>query len=934
MVKTRILIVEDERIVAEDTKTILEDFGYDVCGVFGAGSDVLSNLAELRPDLVLMDIALKGEMDGIETAGKIRSTHDVTVVYLTAHGDEATLERAKLTEPYGYVLKPFTGAELRSTIEMALFKHQAELRLKHLNAVLLAVRNVNQLIVREKDVRSLLQGICDCLVETRGYHNAWIAVLDQSGEVTEQVAAGFDGSFAPMAEQLGRGELPRCAERALAGDGVVTIRDVSAHCAGCPLRDVYLPRGVLARKLEHRGRLYGILIVSTPVEFVGSAQEVSLFDEIGADVALALYALGMEEERREAEARLRESEERFRLLVESSADHIFMLDREGRYLFSNDRVAQFVLEGGDSLVGRKLSDLYEADDLAHYERQFQSVLATGASVTFEHEIPAADGVRHHVDTLYPIRRGDELWAVGGICHDITQRKQAELALAAEKARLDVTVRSIGDGVIVTDAGGKIVLMNRVAEDLTGWPEEEAVPKPLADVFQIISEETRQACENPVDKVLETGLVVGLANRTVLVARDGTERIIADSGAPIRPEPGANVVGVVLVFRDVTEERRIREELEKVEKLESLGIVAGGIAHDFNNMLGGILGCVSLARDGLDPADERTRDRLNRAEKACLEATELTRRMLTFAKGGAPVTEIVSVAELIDQTVAFALRGSNVVAEMVVPESLWSVEADPGQVSQVVSNLVINAKQAMPAGGVLTVRAGNVELAKEEVPPLEPGVYVKVSFEDRGTGIPHELLPRVFDPYFTTKHEGSGLGLATCYSILRRHDGHVTAESRPGTGSTFSIYLPATGKPAPAVDPAPAEAPTPGEGRILIMDDEDSIRLATGEWLTIKGYEVAEARDGAEALRLHQEAAAAGRPFDVVILDLTVRAGMGGAETMAKLLERDPEVKCIVASGYSNDAAMADFARYGFSAAVAKPFRLADLTAVVKRLMRA
>jgi len=503
------------------------------------------------------------------------------------------------------------------------------------------------------------------------------------------------------------------------------------------------------------------------------------------------------------------------------------------------------------------------------------------------------------------------------------------SLFEEKERAQVTLRSIGDGVITTDTEGKVVLINAIAERLTGWTQREAEGKPLAEVFYIINERTRERCENPVDKVLREGKIVDLANHTALIARDGAERIIADSGAPIRDESG-NIIGVVLVFRDATEKQKLEEEILKAGKLESVGILAGGIAHDFNNILTAITGNISLAMRDIKPSDAIFR-RLVDAESACLRAKELTYQLLTFSKGGAPVKKTVSVSEIIEDSARLALAGSNVRCKISVPDDLLPADVDEGQISQVINNLLINAVEAMPGGGVITVRAENLTAGKGDALPLAYGKYLKISIQDQGTGILPGHLRKIFDPYFTTKQKGSGLGLAICYSIVKKHDGHISVESVLGSGTTFSIYLPASSK-EPARKKDSREEPIRGEGKILVMDDEAIVRDVTGQILKHLGYDAEFAGDGSEAIELYRKAKESGKPFDLVIMDLTVPGGMGGKEAIHWLIEIDPDVRAIVSSGYSDNLVMSDFRQYGFKGVVAKPYKIQQLALALHNVL--
>jgi PAS domain S-box-containing protein len=506
------------------------------------------------------------------------------------------------------------------------------------------------------------------------------------------------------------------------------------------------------------------------------------------------------------------------------------------------------------------------------------------------------------------------------------------SFAAEKEHLAVTLNSIGDGVITTDTKGKVVLMNRVAENLTGWNLEKVVGRPMTTVFHIINERNRERLEDPVREVLETGQVSSLANNTTLVARDGTEFAIADSSAPVLDKEG-KIIGVVLVFRDVTENRKIDEELIKADKLESIGILAGGIAHDFNNILTGILGNVSLARMYSTPGD-KVYERLVEAEKASMDAKNLTQQLLTFSRGGAPLLKLTSIRDILSDSANFALKGSKIRCEFDIPNDLWPVEVDERQISQVINNIVINADQAMPEGGMIRVEAENMITESKDALPLKSGKYVKISIKDNGIGIPKDHIQKVFDPYFTTKQKGSGLGLATAYSIIKRHNGHIEIDSELSVGTTFSIYLPAEPDEEflDEMEKDIDEENIPTGLNILIMDDQEIIRDLAQAILGDMGNKVTVTEDGLEAIEVYRSAKEAGELFDVVIVDLTIPGGMGGKEAIKMLLEIEPEVKVIVSSGYYNDPVISDFEKYGFSGFIAKPYRTRELIDVLQRVM--
>ena len=385
-----------------------------------------------------------------------------------------------------------------------------------------------------------------------------------------------------------------------------------------------------------------------------------------------------------------------------------------------------------------------------------------------------------------------------------------------------------------------------------------------------------------------------------------------------------------LLQEVTERKRLEEELQKSQKLESIGILAGGIAHDFNNILTAILTYISLANMDASPGSKLSK-RLSEAEKATLRAGDLTRQLLTFSKGGKPVMTSVVVNQLIRDSAEFVLRKSNVKSEYFIAEDLWPVEADEGQISQVINNMVINAGQAMPEGGLVEISASNMTVDEESGLPLKNGNYVNISIKDNGHGIPEEILPKIFDPYFTTKQIGSGLGLAVTYSIIKNHNGHIAVSSGAGSGTTFDIYLPASDTQC-LTDVSKDDEIETGSGRILIMDDQEIIRDAAGEILKNLGYEVETCIDGAKAVELFRQAKESGCPFDAVIMDLTVPGGMGGREALLKLLEIDPDVRAIVSSGYSNDPVMSNFREYGFREVIVKPYKISEVSKKLRRVL--
>lgn len=514
--------------------------------------------------------------------------------------------------------------------------------------------------------------------------------------------------------------------------------------------------------------------------------------------------------------------------------------------------------------------------------------------------------------------------------EITERKQAEAALRESEEKYRVLIETTNTGYVIVDPEGRVLDANPQYVRLTGHQELGEILG--RSVLEWTAPHDREKNAASIKQFLQTGLEKNL--ELDYAWKNGRSIPVEISATAINSSEGIKFLSLV---RDISDRKQAEAEKAKLEailmqaqKMEAIGTLAGGIAHDFNNILTAIMGNISLAEMDLSLGD-RSRQRLAEAGRASLQAQNLSRQLLTFSKGGAPIKETVAIDQLVSESASFACRGSQVSYESSLPEDLWAGEADPGQLSQVFQNLIINAVQAMPAGGTIKISGENLVVGAENEWSLGPGRYVKVSIEDAGLGIPPEHLPRIFDPYFTTKQVGSGLGLATSYSIIKNHHGHITVTSELGKGAIFSVFLSASEQ---QIIPAPKEEEMvfAGRGKILVMDDEELVRQLLKDMLTHLGYEANIAGSGNEALELFIRARDSGQPFAGVILDLTVPGGMGGQETMEELLKLDSRVKGIVSSGYSEAPVMANFKEFGFTGVIAKPYKIAELSKVLKEVL--
>ncbi|OGW40554.1 MAG: hypothetical protein A2Y97_06545 [Nitrospirae bacterium RBG_13_39_12] len=500
--------------------------------------------------------------------------------------------------------------------------------------------------------------------------------------------------------------------------------------------------------------------------------------------------------------------------------------------------------------------------------------------------------------------------------EIFERKRAEKKLVATKTYVESILANSLDLIITIKKDGNIVYTNRHLDYETGYKREDVQGK---YIMELIPEHLK---EFMLKKLKDLNEGISGIYETQIIKADGTPMDCLISQAPVE-----GFDEFIIAIKNITERKKMETELLKAQKLESVGILAGGIAHDFNNLLTAIFGNISLAK--MYMMEREVYNHLVEIEKASLRAKNMTQQLLTFSKGGAQVKKITSLDELIRDSANFALRGSKVNCDIFISPELWHAEVDEGQISQVINNLIINAQQAMPDGGTIQVQADNVTLGSDNVLALKAGDYIKISVKDHGIGISEENIQKIFDPYFTTKPDGSGFGLSTAYSIVKGHDGHIKVESKPDIGTTLYIYIAASPKRFQLKQKDPAFIK--GRGNILVMDDEEMVRFVTGKMLYQLGYEVEFVKNGDEAIKVYKQSKKTGKSFDAVIMDLTVPGGMGGKETINKLLKFDPGIKAVVASGYSNDPVMADYKKYGFSGVVCKPFTLSELGQILHKL---
>lgn len=636
--------------------------------------------------------------------------------------------------------------------------------------------------------------------------------------------------------------------------------------------------------------------------------------------------------------------------IEAGAVHITGLGRDGIWrgpeqVLGQDLVFQF-WQNGVPVYRRDL----EAEDLYDEREACQEYL--GQVVRCILDIPFAHGTlavsseiadcfsQEHIGNLeevafaleYGFKRRDDLRALEERNRDleaeIAQRKQVEIDLIESREQISAIVDTVVDPIITINDRGEIESANSSLVKIFGYTPEEVVGQ---NIKILMPEPYRNEHDGYLNRYLDTSekRVIGIGREVMGQRKDGTVFPIDLAVNEVNFKGRTLFIGII---RDITERKRMEAEVRKAENLESLGLLAGGIAHDFNNMLTGVIGNFALLELVLDKDSDAYKMAKN-GKEAADRSKDLTKQLLTFAKGGGPIKEVISIEELIRETVERTMQRDHSRVEFHLAEDLDSVHADQEQMGRVIQHLVLNAEQAMPVGGILSIAAENIEISTEGILPLATGSYVKVTAEDQGVGMSEEIMAKVFDPYYTTKETNRGLGLSIVYSIVQRHSGHIAVRSQKDIGTTFELYLPSMQKRTLVSGATTQDREVvPGVSRVLLMDDEEIIHQSVAMMLRMIGYEVESAYDGAEALQCYQASIEQQKPFDVVLMDLTIPGGMGGKEAVGKLHEIDPQAHVLVSSGYADDPVMAQYANYGFAGKIAKPVDMEQLAAAIKGVL--
>jgi len=744
-------------------------------------------------------------------------------------------------------------------------------KIQHLNAALRAIRNVARLITREKDRGRLLKSICEKLIETRGYHNAWIALLDEKRRLVATVESGLDKDFLPMVKRLERGELPICGQKAMLQSNVVVTQDPLSYCMDCQLAVNYEGASGMTVRLEHGGRVYGLLIASIPRDFASDKQEQSLFNEIAVDIGFALRNIELEEERSRMERELQRAHDRLAVLVEERTKELARRNEElGAEIIAHERTEEALRQSRE-----RYKELY--DESKKTDEVYRSLLHTSA-----------------------------------------------------------------DAIVIYDMEGKARYINPSFTEIFGWTMEEVEGK----LIQFVPEPERETTMARIKEIIEEGKGIQ-GFETKRTTKDGRSIDVSISGSRYYDHEG-EPAGMLAILRDTSERKILEAQLRHAHKMEAVGRLAGGIAHDFNNILQAISGYIQILLMEKEPG-EPDYSKLEAIEKSAQRASDLTRQLLIFSRkvesklGSVDLNrEIVHVSKLLERTIPKMIR-----IELHLSEDTKIINADPVRLEQIMMNLGVNARDAMPDGGNLTFETENVILDEEYCKAhlgAKPGEYVLLSISDTGQGMDKETVNHIFEPFFTTKEvgRGTGLGLAMVYGIVKSHGAYIMCDSEPGMGTTFKIYFPVVLEESIMQRPERVKNPGIPGGRetILLVDDEEIILDIGMDMLERFGYRVITAENGERAIEIFSKAHRAGgregeekKKIDLVILDVGMQ-GMGGHKCLKKLLKIDPKIKIIIASGYPANGRVRDTLDSGAAGFIGKPYRLADMLRKVREVLDA
>jgi PAS domain S-box-containing protein len=975
MAETRVLVVEDESVVAKDIQWSLKGLGYAICGWASSGEEAIQKARDLRPDLVLMDVVLKGDMDGVQASEHIRKNYNIPVIYLTAYADDHTLQRAKVTEPFGYILKPFEERELHTTVEVALYRHKTEKAIREKEQWLsTTLRSIGEGVITT-DISGNIMFMNSVAESLTGFQEAK-ALSKKLGQVfvTHNGSGQVDEHPIAKCQKLRMGVGPEVhtlisanGEAVLIEDNATPIKDERGEVIGYVLvfRDITdrkQNQELLKKERETffsilQSATYGVILLDQSGQYFyvnpeftritgytledipsgrlwfkkafpdpvyrkkvmrawlengpgiskemtfsvccrdGQIKELEMRSTLLEDDGRMILTVSDITERKKGERALRESEEKYRHLVQNANSIIMRADPKGNITFFNEFAQQFFGYEEDEILGSHMlgTILPEQDSFGrNMATMLRELLENPDQYSVnENECMRRNGERVWISwTNRPVFENDGIAEILRIGHDITERKRQEGALKLQAQIID----QIHDSVISTDLGGYVTSWNKGAERLYGYQSGEVMGKHISIVYPDDQYEIMQR------RILKPLLERGSYEIELRNTKKSKEEFYVHLSLSLRYDSAGEVIGIIGCHNDITEHKRLEEQLRHSQKMEAIGQLAGGIAHDFNNILTAIIGYGNLLQLRLGE-NHQLRAYVEQILTSSERAANLTQSLLAFGRKQVIDPRQIELNQIVRSVERLLSRliSEDIEVKIELADGDLTVLADVAQIEQVLMNLSTNARDAMPEGGKLTIRTGILELDNKFIKAHgygKPGRYAVISVEDTGMGMSEKTRDRVFEPFFTTKEvgKGTGLGLSIVYGIVKQHNGYVNVKSAPGKGSTFTIYLPTVKVLSKQASEVPFQPLVGGSETILIAEDDSEVRKLTKNLLEEFGYSIIEAKDGEDAIVKFMKNK---RRVDLIILDV-VMPKKNGKEVYEEIKKNVPYVKALFTSGYTAD----------------------------------
>lgn len=939
----KILIVEDERISAEDIKTTLEKFDYKVCGIVSDGKSAIEKAGKLKPDIIIMDILLAGDIDGIDAANEIRSRYGIPVVFLTAYADEKILDRAKITEAYGYILKPFDEKELHSIIEMAIYKNRTERKLERINAVLKTIRDVNKIIVFEKNKENLINKICKILIGSRGYDKVWLTLVDEKLIIRQIIHSGTKEESGKFRSILNTSKLPDCAAKILkSDDSVMLIKDENI-CRDCTLKSDSKFHSALISRIEYRDILFGFICVSLPLDVAANEEEHSLFREISKDLGLAINNLQYEEKQKKAEETLRESEQKFRTLIENQAEGIAIADEDENFTFTNPAANELFGISPDTLVGRNFTDFVDEKTMDFIRKQTGN-RKLGKKDFYEVEIKQPGGKRKILNvTAVPLYSGDGKFKESfGIFRDVTEQKFAEKALKENEEKFRTLYETMTEGValheLINDNSGKpadykITDCNSAYTTLTGIPKHKAIGKLASEVYG-----------------LGVAPYLDIYSNVVLKGDAINFEIFFE---PLSKYYSISVVSLggnrfATLFTDITrrinDEKDLKTAKEKAEEMNQLkSNFLANMSHELRTPMVAILGFSELLSANAKEQDVRDMSTMiNNGGKRLMDTLNM---ILDLSRLESDKMEIrkskIDLRNVIDEEIDLytpTAEMKNLYLKKEIKDGEYFLKTDEKLIRGILDNLINNAIKFTSKGGItLSLKTIVSETGEKE--------SYEISVSDTGIGIPEKSRKIIFDEFrqasegLNRSFEGTGLGLTITKRFVELLKGKIEVESKFGKGTAFIVNIPCNIKgelkekntyiKKQEIKKRKEITGSSFTGKKILFVDDDETSLILVRLFLKNICPVDFARNGNEAIQK-----ASGNDYDVVLMDINLGRGMDGITVAKEIkkLEKYKNIPIVAITAFAMKGDKEEFLQSGFTYYLSKPFVKQTFLDLIKEIL--